>query len=878
MSGEKGMVRILTILLLAAAAGAQDYGARLGTVKRGGRVSFEPTGPGVLFDALDPALRKWYVPQELYAEYQWKQWQYSNYARQNYQRYVSTSLEGDYWYDAYGNLLTRGWLVYDWRQQNSVPFGSVLEKTGRFSGWFSSLAVASDHKGQYHLAVTVGNRIRTTLTPMTFSKPEFNGLQWDFASDKHAVTLLLSRINEPNSPSFLPEGRTSNTNLFGGRMESQIGDFLVVGGTYVNAHHSVTQLDGFGSDIISGVLSEGQNFRTVNRIQVRISDDSPGDGSGGALFSSDLRIHDFDGGTVRASEIGFRPLVEGGLQRAGFLAADGDEIVVTYDFGDRTYAGPDPTEIERVEVELVVANDYRIDIASDRQVNADGVVVFLPLARARGNVRDGSNQRVLRFDYGMPTGNQIAGFTVQTTDLHGLDAYLEVNLNHRYRKYPNPHRERHETARDRSLGWLLNVSRKDYPWFGLLEAFGMDPGYSTSFATVEKETSVPDYDNVFEIYEFVEDNDDYDRAPDWRRKGSSAGDEDVFPGLDENNDRIWDFNQNDNEERQNLLPDWEEPFLRYFADRPAYLYGVDANHNGTVDRFENDERPDFPYRRDQQGFNLYGGFHLGPDVRLTLGRMDVEQISDDRHNRAHYGQVAVDWNTAARGRLRLFQDLRRVRDTIRDDLLQWVQLPNARGDLFPVLDPLAAQDTWVNTTWVGWQHRRGGLSLDNKVKWTWWRQVDDALDLELRGQRRSSWFLGMINKAHYSWSLGSTLITPRWKSEWSRSAPVAREEARRQELTELFMIVLRHPIMQKSFVEGGVEYEVFSQLRDPVPPGASPSYRGLTTTVQIMNLSDYQGYLLTTTLGFEVSRRDLRFEPVKTRTRGFITIYAGIEP
>ena len=408
----------------------------------------------------------------------------------------------------------------------------------------------------------------------------------------------------------------------------------------------------------------------------------------------------------------------------------------------------------------------------------------------------------------------------------------------------------------------------------------MDPGYSTSFATVEKETSVPDYDNVFEIYEFVEDNDDYDRAPDWRRKGSSAGDEDVFPGLDENNDRIWDFNQNDNEERQNLLPDWEEPFLRYFADRPALPLST-ASTPTTTARWtasRTTSGPTSPTGATSRASTSTAVSTLGPDVRLTLGRMDVEQISDDRHNRAHYGQVAVDWNTAARGRLRLFQDLRRVRDTIHDDLLQWVQLPNARGDLFPVLDPLAAQDTWVNTTWAGWQHRRGGLSLDNKVKWTWWRQVDDALDLELRGQRESSWFLGMINKAHYSWSLGSTLITPRWKSEWSRSAPVAREEARRQELTELFMIVLRHPIMQKSFVEGGVEYEVFSQLRDPVPPGASPSYRGLTTTVQIMNLSDYQGYLLTTTLGFEVSRRDLRFEPVKTRTRGFITIYAGIEP
>ena len=89
------------------------------------------------------------------------------------------------------------------------------------------------------------------------------------------------------------------------------------------------------------------------------------------------------------------------------------------------------------------------------------------------------------------------------------------------------------------------------------------------------------------------------------------------------------------------------------------------------------------------------------------------------------------------------------------------------------------------------------------------------------------------------------------------------------------MLVLRHPIMHKSFVEGGLEYEVFNQLRDPVPAGASPSYRGLTTTVQVMNLSEYQGYRLTTTLGFEVSRRDLRFEPVTTRTRGFITIYAG---
>ena len=100
---------------------SQGYGSQLGVVKRGGKVSWEPTGPGVLFDALDPSIRKWYVPQELYNEFNWHQTQYSNYARENYQRYVSTTLEGNYIYDVYGNFLTRGWQIFDWRQQNPQP-------------------------------------------------------------------------------------------------------------------------------------------------------------------------------------------------------------------------------------------------------------------------------------------------------------------------------------------------------------------------------------------------------------------------------------------------------------------------------------------------------------------------------------------------------------------------------------------------------------------------------------------------------------------------------------------------------------------------------------------------------------------------------------
>ena len=76
----------LLSLVVVVAVGAQEYGARLGSVKRGGKVSFEPKGPGVIFDALDPVVRKWYVPQELYTEYGWRQRDYDNYARELYQR------------------------------------------------------------------------------------------------------------------------------------------------------------------------------------------------------------------------------------------------------------------------------------------------------------------------------------------------------------------------------------------------------------------------------------------------------------------------------------------------------------------------------------------------------------------------------------------------------------------------------------------------------------------------------------------------------------------------------------------------------------------------------------------------------------------------
>ena len=211
--------------------------------------ALNPTGAQTFFAAIDPTIQKWYRPQQLYAEYKWDWWQYSNYARVPYQRYVDTELEGTRWYDLYGNYVTEGWQIYRWTQEQPTTFGSDILKSSRFNSWFNRLVVTQVQRGQYYFAVTVGDEIRTALTPFTFSKPAFNGVQVDLQSDKYAGTLLMSRVNLPIA---LEGGEVNESkitdfnNLLGFRTTVQIGDF-VQNGRHVRQCPSGADLAGFES-------------------------------------------------------------------------------------------------------------------------------------------------------------------------------------------------------------------------------------------------------------------------------------------------------------------------------------------------------------------------------------------------------------------------------------------------------------------------------------------------------------------------------------------------------------------------------------------------------------------------------------------------------
>ena len=163
------------------------------------------------------------------------------------------------------------------------------------------------------------------------------------------------------------------------------------------------------------------------------------------------------------------------------------------------------------------------------------------------------------------------------------------------------------------------------------------------------------------------------------------------------------------------------------------------------------------------------------------------------------------------------------------------------------------------------------------LRWQLYHQLDSAKRLDLRDMSEQTSFLGIINKAEYRISAGRFTLIPAWKSEFLRYSSFNATEATRRELSQIGMIIGRLPVMYTTYLETGFEFHKFVQMQDPTPPRADDSYTELTALAQMTDVSDYQGYRLTTVLGFSVSRQDFEVEGPRTSTRGFITVYAGVE-
>ena len=863
------------------AAGQIDYGTRLGQQYRGA-TSFAPQGgSGVLLDALEPAVRRWYVPQELFQEYAWRQWEYTNYARAPYERYVDAALEGDYFYDLYGNFLNQGWLIYNTEHTQPEEFGTVLFKAQRFSQWFNEVVVASDSKGQYNYALTVSGNLRSTFTPMVLSKPRLNGIQLDIATDKYRSTLIYSLVSSPRGTQQAEQRWTDMTALLGARLTAQLGDFVEMGFHTISAHQSNSLAEELVKTRFEGALTQGQN-QTITSIRVVLRDDSPEDGVGGAAFfqdASDIIITYRDGRVDTGKDLRFEPLVEGGIRERGFLAANGtEEISLLYDFDsagfvNRASAGKE--EIVKVEFQLAVANDYQIWVTSDRQVGRVEPVLLLA-TQANGNVQDISNLRIVGFEYGLPTATHVLGGTLKAEDVMGFDLYSEYDLSWSYRQYPNPLEETHRTASGirgerNAAAWMVNAARAAGPFFFFGESYSMDPRYNTqSFVNI---SGGIDYGSEGNLVDLVEDNDDQDRIPDSFRADWIGADLQVFPGWDLNNDFIPDYNQNDNRIKPNTIPDYEEPFLRFRVDRPEFLFGVDMNNNFWVDQYENDEEPDYPYRKDHRGFNGYGGVHLTPSLRLMAGALRAELISSDKQNHSTYAVLSFDDSYPRFGRVRIFEMSKLVEDDIPNPLLQWVPDNTVRiGGMARVEDPLMARDTWVNQLFAGHSWRGRSLYLTTKMNYVLFHQRMDKAERRRHNLDATDYFFGLINKASYRYDLGRVALEPRWKSEFRKQTRSLFAVDSQTTLTELLSTLAELKVLRATSLQAGLEYVIFNDFDEDANDSNS-----LTTAFQVSSQSEYLGYRIRALAGVVIERRDFKEVEATTTTQSFITLYAGLQ-
>ena len=629
-------------------------------------------------------------------------------------------------------------------------------------------------------------------------------------------------------------------------------------------------------------VTDGRN-QTVRIIQIVLRDDSPEDGGGFVFFpaGSDIIITYVDGRVDRGKDIRFEPIIQGGLVQGDFITANGtEEIRLRYDFDSPAFvalaSGP-RKEIAKVEFRLVLGNDYQVWATSDRQLNYLGEAVLLLVAQAEGNVRDNTNMREVSFEYGLPTGIRLLGGTLEVRDFKGFDLYGEYDLSLSYRKYPNRGKDIPATAsgirgRRSAPAWMVNVSKRAHSFFFFGEAYSMDPRYNTRILATRDELFI-DYNSDSTYVELVEDNDDQDRFPDPVRSGWS-GDSWVFPLLDENNDFISDFNQNDSEDRPNRLPDYEEPFLRHHVDRPEFIFGVDLNNNAWGDRFENDDLPDYPYKKNHRGYNAYGGAYITPEIQLAVGMLRENLISSNQKNHTTYALLTIDRDMSTWGRFRLYEMIKSIEDDIRDDLLWW------HDQRQQVEDPLIARDTWVNSLWIGHDYKLHGVLTTNYLKYDFYHQrlgKDVLLD-----RRKRAFFFGLINKVSYRLDLGRLWVEPRWKSEYHHQNLELTSTEKRTEWVEVGGFIVGLPLLSHTTLQGGVELSFTNDERQRhyfIGQRQRHYFIGRVWALQFSNRCDCLGYTIFTRAG--VVNEHWQYPTaaaISPRvTSFFISIYAGLE-
>ena len=292
--------------------------------------------------------------------------------------------------------------------------------------------------------------------------------------------------------------------------------------------------------------------------------------------------------------------------------------------------------------------------------------------------------------------------------------------------------------------------------------------------------------------------------------------------------------------------------------------------------------------------NWFVDINLGRTViaRLSLGWQRLHLISGDGQTRSFY--ALATWDRAlVGGRLRLFEFGALVKDNIRDDLQHWVQPIGAIGRMQDLQDVLPARNTWKNTLYLDLDQRLSdGLRLQHRFKWDLLRQRDNRTTLRLREGRKTSGFIGLIDKVEWSIPIGLAILEPRLKSEFRRDRPFSTRRPTATSLEETAILMWIQPILAEqtsvnyyprygrqifsTTLQTGIEFTRFWMLqgrREEI----DQDFRDWTLIAQLTNRVAYTGYQMVFRAGARWNRRHFAEGENQRATSLFMSVHAGLE-
>ncbi len=582
------------------------------------------------------------------------------------------------------------------------------------------------------------------------------------------------------------------------------------------------------------------------------------------------------------------------------LQVNGSEYVVyLFDLGSIT------EKVNRVAVEVTVSNDYRIQTSQIYTRSITGghdstgknflhynAEYWRTMAQADGNVKDSSNIRTVKIDFGHEVGNLIYGFDAHFNYLgFKMDGELVTNT-HYYMfadgaigtglpSFPPQDITSRSGYRSSQTDHAYYLTfQKEWQHFGFAgEYFKMGKFYRPYMNLYAPFKQLPlrgvnNRNDTFRI-SMIEDNDDDDLYPDTLYKGkdmssiidargeSLVDPDGVFPGNDLDHDSY-----PDNEKNFNNIPDYDEPFLMFDVDPDDFVFGDDFNNNTIPDFRENDMKYDTPYDLDRKGSHFYFRFTPQKNINLMLGSFKTRGVGLDTRTDDDYLKINFNYDVLNFGKIYTEYRYEEIQDNIQDSFVviptrhhigAQLYLGVSRYNREFYYDEIEYRNSKVNKLFLDSRIRAiPSITIENHIKYERNRQIEGTMydNIFQPGDILSTF--AMVNKFVYIRQLGNWTFSPGVKFRLYKKSRSESINPFDHYLMRIPLVYIKYRISPETNITLGLQgFDGFEMLyRDYIQ--SHNDYKQVNYMLQIENRTNYFGFDVWGGFGFRLE--EIKFD------------------